>query len=176
LRKFKAKILIVGEPNAGKSFIAQTTEACLPFKEIGVSIGRTNLRFKDTECELTLITWTVTKGRPKETTYFNDTAAAIIVSDLKRPETVRLSAEWAQNILDRVGDIPLFFATNNADLGQPNTLDYLEDIAERYNSSVYQVKSNDRESAKEIFITIADVLSENMGLEKVCTKDDGILK
>lgn len=172
LRKFKAKILIVGEPKAGKSFIAETTEACLPFKEIGVSIGRTTIPFRDTECEMTLITWTVTKGRPRETTYFDDASAAIIVSDLNRPSTVRLSADWAQNILDRVGDIPLFFVATNADLGEPNTLEYIKDIAHRFNSSVSPVNSEDQKSAREIFKTIADVISKNIGLEKLCTDDE----
>jgi GTPase SAR1 family protein len=173
LRKFKAKILIVGEPKAGKSFIAETTEACMPFKEIGVSIGRTKVFFQDAECEMTLLTWTVTQGRPKETTYFDDTAAAIIVSDLKRHETVRLSAEWAQNILDRLGNIPLFFVANNADLGQPNALNYLSDIAQRFNSSLYPINSEDEKSAKGIFNRIAKKLYENLGQGEGFIKEDG---
>lgn len=162
VKKYKIKIIIAGEPGAGKSFIAKTTDACYPTRWIGASIGKISETFKNTSFEMTLITWTITHGRPKERTHLRYAEAAIIVSDLTRPETVELTSEWANKILNIVGDIPLFFAANNADLGTSDTLNRLEKVASRFNSPCFTIKSEDRKSARALLRKVAQVLLENL--------------
>jgi GTPase SAR1 family protein len=171
---FKVKIIIVGEPGAGKSFIAKTTDACYPTREIGASIGKITMNFQDTSCEMTLITWAITQGRPKESTHLEHSQAAIIVCDLTKPDTVLLTPVWADRVHNIVGDIPLFFAANNADMGTSDDINLLKRVANKFNSSCFPIHSEDRKSARKLFRTIAQVLSENLSSKKRLYKKKGI--
>ena len=138
---FKVKIIIVGEPGAGKSFIAKTTDACYPTRELGASIGKISMTFQDTSCEMTLITWAITQGRPRESTHLEHAQAAIIVCDLTKPDTVLLTPVWADRVLNIVGDIPLFFVANNADMGTSEDLNLLKRVANKFNSPCFPIHS-----------------------------------
>lgn len=163
---FKVKIIIVGEPGAGKSFIAKATDVCYPTRWIGASIGKIYETLQDTSCEMTLITWAITQGRPKEGTHLGHAQAAIIVCDLTKPDTVVLTPMWADRVLNNVGDIPLFFAANNADIGTSDDLDLLRRVANKFNSSCFPISSQDQKSAREVFRAIAQVLSDNLSGKK----------
>lgn len=162
LRKLKSKIIITGEPGAGKSFIAQATDACIPSQEIGVSIGKVSETIEETSHEITLMTWAITRGRPKKSTHFEDAHAAIVVCDLTKPKTVMLISKWADHILDFSGNIPIFFAGNNADLALPDTTRLLRKVANRYNSVYFPILKKDRESARDLFGLVAWELSDNI--------------
>jgi hypothetical protein len=166
LRKLKSKIIITGEPGAGKSFIAKATDVCVASQEIGVSIGKMSKTIEDTSHEMTLITWAISEGRPKKSTHLEYAQAAIIVCDLENPKTVMKSSEWANRILEFSGDIPLFFAANNADSGLPDTTRLLRKVANKYNSSFYPILEKDRKSARGLLELIAWELSEDMISEK----------
>ncbi len=159
MKSIKTKIIITGEPGAGKSFIAQATDACVASQEIGVSIGKISETIHDTSCEITLMTWAITGGRPKESTHLDYASAAIIVCDITKPETVFLTSEWANRILNYIGDIPLFFAANNVDLGASDTYRRLRKVAHKYNSACFPIRSEDRESARDLLKIIAWELS-----------------
>ncbi|UCG70267.1 MAG: hypothetical protein JSV09_04420 [Thermoplasmata archaeon] len=158
MKKLKLKIIIAGEPGAGKSFLAKTTDVCYPTREIGVSIGKISETIKGTSFEMTLLTWTVTSGRPKESTHLKYADAAIIVCDLTRPDTVDVSWEWANRILKITGDIPIYFAANNVNQRTKDTLNRLKNIANKFNSPCFPIKSRDRKSARKIFRAIAQGL------------------
>jgi signal recognition particle receptor subunit beta len=166
LKKLKSKIIITGEPGAGKSFIAQAADACVASQEIGVSIGKISETIEDTSHEMTLMTWAITHGRPKKSTHFEHAQAAIVVCDLSKPKTVLQSSEWADRILDYSGDIPIFFAANNANLALPDTSRLLRKVANRYNSAYYPILEEDRRSARDLLGLIAWEISENMTSKK----------
>lgn len=168
---FKVKIIIVGEPGAGKSFIAKTTDSCYPTREIGASIGKITMNFEDTSCEMTLMTWAVTTGRPKESTHLEHSQAAIIVCDLTKPDTVLLTPVWADRILNVAGNIPIFFAANNADMGTSEDLNLLKRVANKFNSPCFPIHSEDRKSARKLFSLIAQVLSEDFRDKKRATQE-----
>ena len=159
MKSIKTKIIITGEPGAGKSFIAQAADACIASQEIGVSIGKISETIQDTSCEITLMTWAITGGRPKESTHLDYASAAIIVCDLTKPQTVNSTSEWANRILNYIGDIPLFFAANNVDLGASDTYRRLRKVAHKYNSACFPIRSEDRESARDLLKIIAWELS-----------------
>jgi signal recognition particle receptor subunit beta len=162
LKKLKSKIIITGEPGAGKSFIAQATDACIPSQEIGVSIGKISETIEETSLEMTLMTWAITEGRPKKSTHLENAHAAIIVCDISKPKTVIQSTEWANRILDFSGDIPLFFVANNADIESSDTSRLLRKVAHRYNSAYYPIFKKERKSARDLLGLIAWEISDNM--------------
>jgi signal recognition particle receptor subunit beta len=161
-KTIKTKIIIAGEPGAGKSFIAQTADACVASKEIGVSIGKIKETIKDTSNEMTLMTWAITEGRPKESTHLDYASAAIIVCDLTKPKTVFETTEWAHRVLNYAGNIPLFFAANNANLGSQDIYRQLRRVAHNFNSPCFPIPGNDRKSARDLLRFIAWKLSENI--------------
>jgi signal recognition particle receptor subunit beta len=158
VKRLKLKIIIAGEAGAGKSFLAKTTDVCYPTREIGVSIGKISETIRDTAFEMTLLTWTVTTGRPKESTHLRHADAAIIVCDLTRPDTVDISFEWANRILKIAGEIPIYFTANNASLKTKDTLNRLKNIASKFDSPCFPIKNRDRKSARRVFRAIAQGL------------------
>jgi signal recognition particle receptor subunit beta len=161
-KNLKSKIIITGEPGSGKTLLSQAADTCVASPEIGVSVGKMKKRLDDTEYEMTLITWAVTDGRPKESTYLDQAHAAIVVCDTSRPETVAQTSKWAARILKFSGDIPIFFAANNIEKGSPDTIRQLRDVAQKFNSSLYPILGKDRETARDLLGLIAWELSENI--------------
>ncbi|MEE9151473.1 MAG: hypothetical protein V3U20_06550 [Thermoplasmata archaeon] len=161
MKNIKTKIIIAGEAGSGKSFIARAADACVASQEIGVSIGKISETIPETSSEMTLMTWAITKGRPRESTHMEFASAAIIVCDLTKPETVDFTSQWADRILHYIGDIPLFFAVNNVHLGPSDTYSRLRKVAHEYNSFCFPI-SEDRESARDLLRIIAWDLSETL--------------
>jgi signal recognition particle receptor subunit beta len=164
-KTMKTKIIIAGEPGAGKSFIVQTADACVASQEIGVSIGKISETIEETSNEMTLMTWAITEGRPKESTHMDFASAAIIVCDLTKPKTVSETTEWAHRVLNHAGNIPLFFAANNANLGSQDTYRQLRKVAHNFNSPCFPIPGNDRKSARDLLKFIAWELSEKFSSE-----------
>jgi signal recognition particle receptor subunit beta len=162
MKKLKSKIIITGEPGAGKSFIAKATDVCVASQEIGVSIGKISETIEETSHEITLLTWAVTQGRPKKSTHLEHAHAAIIVCDISKPKTVIQSSEWANMILNYSGDIPLFFVANHADSDSTDSSRLLRKISHRYNSMYYPIFKNERKSARDLLGLVAWEISDNM--------------
>lgn len=150
---------MAGEPGSGKSFIAQTADACIPARKIGVSIGKVSEAFSDTSVEMTLLTWTITSHRPREQTHLKQAEAAIIVCDLTKPKTIEMTSTWADKIQEIAGDIPLFFAAINANLETWENVMWVRNVAQKYHSSIFPINTNDQDSARKLFRTIAQVLA-----------------
>lgn len=165
IKTLKTKIIIAGAPGAGKSFIARAADTCIPSQEIGVSIGKISETIEDTSREITLMTWAITEGRPRESTHLKHAQAAIVVCDLNKPETVVQTPEWANRILNYAGDIPIFFAANNVNQGSRDTYRLLRRVANKYNSACFPILAKDRESARDLLGIIAWELSDYLESE-----------
>ena len=159
MKNVKVKIIMAGEPGAGKSFIAQTADVCVPARKIGVSIGKISEAFSDTSVEMTLLTWTITSKRPTESTHLKQAEAAIIVCDLKKPKTVEQIPFWADRIQEIAGDIPIFFAAINAHIEYWDQVIWLRDMALKYHSTYFPINRDDLDSARKLFRTIAEILA-----------------
>jgi GTPase SAR1 family protein len=173
VKNVKVKIIMAGEPGSGKSFIAQTADACVPARKIGVSIGKVSEAFSDTSVEMTLLTWTITSRRPRERTHLKQAEAAIIVCDLTKQNTVEMTSKWAEKIHEIAGDIPLFFAAINANLETWDNVILVRDVAQKYHSSYFPINTDDLESARKLFRTIAQVLALEF-LERKKTTQESI--
>lgn len=161
VKNVKVKIIMAGEPGAGKSFIAKTADACIPARNIGVSIGKVSESFSDTSVEMTLLTWTISDNRPTKKSHLKQAEAAIIVCDITKPETVDRIPFWADRIQNIAGNIPIFFAAINTHIEHWETVVWLRDMTRRYNSTYFPIIKDDLASARNLFRTIAEILALN---------------
>jgi hypothetical protein len=171
VKNVKVKIIMAGEPGAGKSFIAKAADVCVPARKIGVSIGKVSEAIEDASVEMTLLTWTISWGQPKQKSHFKQAEAAIIVSDITKPETVKMAPLWAERINELAGDIPLFFAAINPYLEYWEDFAWLMDVAKKHNSSCYQIDRHDLSSARALFRAIAKSLADDFISRKKAEQD-----
>lgn len=154
MKEIRLKVIVAGEPGSGKSVISEVTDACISLRPFGVSIGLKTVDSEDPHCSISFTTWTLTKGRPKKTSYFKGTKAAVIVCDLKKSQTVKKMKAWARSIRKGVGDIPLVFVGNNVDKVKGNNMDIMLKIAQSFDSPVVLTRLEDRDSIEEVFVQI----------------------
>jgi hypothetical protein len=155
----RVKVLIVGEPGAGKRDIAKGTDVCVPFKSLGVSIGKKIKMKERINYKVTFIFWTLTTGRPQETTYFSGASAAIIVGNLKKRNSIKDMSIWAKKIISELGWIPIFFIGTTIKSGKSNKISELEKLAFQYNSNYFVYSPLRQGSLNKIFKTIAEDLA-----------------
>jgi hypothetical protein len=140
--------------------VAKGADICVPFKSLGVSIGKKTNMDKRINYKLTLIFWTLTKGRPKKTTYFSGAGAAIIVSNLDSKRSVNKINSWVESINEYIGNIPLFFVGTSKSSDNPKYLDQFTEIADEYNSRYFILSQARENSLKPILKSIAKSLAK----------------
>jgi GTPase SAR1 family protein len=162
MKEIRLKVIVAGEPGSGKSIISEVSDACISLRPFGVSIGLKTVDDEDAQCSISFTTWTLTKGRPKKTSYFKGTKAAVIVCDLKKTQTVKKMKTWARSIRKGIGDIPLVFVGNNVDRVKGNNMELLLRIAKTYDSPVVLTRLEDRDSIEEVFVQIIKEVGPNL--------------
>lgn len=170
MKEIRLKVIVAGEPGSGKSVITEVNDACISLKQFGVSIGYKTMEREDTQCIMTFITWTLTKGRPKATSYYKGTKAAVIVCDLRKTNTIKKMKRWAKSIKKGVGDIPLVFVGNNVDSAKSNNVDMMLKIAKSFGSPVVLTRLEDRKSIEEVFERIIKAVGPKLWEETVIHK------
>ena len=152
------KVIVAGEPGSGKSVISQVNDACISLRPLGVSIGLKSIPDEEQQCRMTFTTWTLTKGRPKDTTYLKGSKAAIICADLTKVRTVKKMRTWVKSIRKGVGDIPLIFVGNNVDGAKGDNVELIMSIARSYDSPVVLTRLDDRSSIEEVFVQVVKAI------------------
>ncbi len=165
MQDYKLKLIIAGEPGAGKTQIANAADACLPLKPFGVSISKKFDGSLDVNCNLTLMIWTLTERRPKETTFYWGTDGAVIVCNLLKWETISKMTRWAESIRSNIGPIPLFFIGNNYNVAEPQQINLLKKIAKSYDCPWYYLNQNDRKEVQDVFNSVARKLLDTKGVD-----------
>jgi hypothetical protein len=159
----RLKVIIVGDPGAGKRDVAKGTDICVPFKSLGVSIGKKVNMDKKINYKLTLIFWTLTKGRPRPTTYFNGAGAAIIVGKLNSKNSIKKMRDWAETIFQDIGDIPIFFIGTKINSRTKENRKKLAALANEYNTHFYILKPTQENNLKPIYKSIAKRIAKYYG-------------
>ncbi len=154
MREIRLKVIVAGEPGSGKSVISEVSDACISLRPFGVSIGLKTVDSEDAQCTISFTTWTLTKGRPRKTSYFKGTKAAVIVCDLRKSQTVKKMKMWARSIRKGVGDIPLVFVGNNVDKVKGNNMDIMVKIAKSFDSPVVLTHLDDKDSIEEVYVQV----------------------
>jgi hypothetical protein len=148
-------VIIVGDAGSGKHDVAKGADICVPFKTFGVSIGKKTNVDKRINYKLTLIFWTLTEGRPRETTYFHGAGAAIIVGDLDSRHSIKRMRNWVGTIRDYVGEIPLFFVGTKHNSKRHRKYTHLEKLAHDFNGKYFLLARNQEGALKTILKSIA---------------------
>lgn len=154
MKELVMKVIVAGEPGSGKSVISQVNDACISLRPLGVSIGLKSIPDKEQQCKMTFTTWTLTKGRPKNTTYLRGSKAAIICADLAKVKTINKMRTWAKSIRKGVGDIPLVFVGNNVKDAAGDNVDLILKIAQSFDAPVVLTRLDDRSSIEEVFVQV----------------------
>ncbi len=154
----KYKILLAGEPQTGKTLIAEQTDACFPFKPYGVSIGKISRYVEQHQKSVTLILWTLTLGRPKSTTYFRGARAAIVVGNLARRETVLKMRDWAETIEDYFEFLPIFFIGTMDESASLVNIETMKRIAADYEGLHFVIRGEDPVAFESVFDRLAKLL------------------
>ncbi len=167
MKEIQMKVIVAGEPGSGKSIISEVSDACISLRSLGVSIGLKTVDNTEAQACMTFITWTLTKGRPKRTSYYKGTKAAVIVCDLKKPQTIKKMKAWAKSIIKGVGEIPLVFVGNNVDEAKSGNVDTMLKIAKSYDSPVVLTRLKDRASIEEVFVQIIKAVGPDLLKDKM---------
>ncbi len=156
----RLKVIIAGAAGSGKGEVAKGADICVPFKSLGVSLGKkTNLNEK-INYKLILFFWTLTKGRPRDTTYLAGSSAAIIVGNLNKTKSISKMSFWAEKIHGFVGEIPLFFI-GTIDGSRPiRRINRMKKLAKSYNASYFLLPLTDENRMELIFQSIANRLAK----------------
>ena len=165
MQDYKLKLLIAGEPGSGKTAIANAADACLPLRPFGVSISKKFDGTLDVNCNLTIMIWTITEHRPKETTFYTGTDGALLICDLVKWRTISKMTKWADSIRNNIGDIPLFFIGNNYNLSESKQVTFLKRIAKSYDSPWYYLNQDDNNEIQELFNSVALKLLTQKGID-----------
>jgi hypothetical protein len=168
----RIKVIIVGEPGAGKKEVASSADVCMPFKTLGVSLGKKTNIDKKINYQLTLLFWTLTKGRPKKTTYFEGAGAAIIMGNLNKRKSLKTMQSWAISIRDNLGTIPLFFIGTMEDSKSKKNQRLLSKLADQFNSRYFVLLQDQEFRLKTIMKSIAKHIAKSYSkiiLENVVT-------
>jgi GTPase SAR1 family protein len=151
MKEIQIKVLVAGEPGSGKSILSEVNDACISLKKFGVSIGLKTVEDEEEKLSITFITWTLTEGRPRDTSYTQGSRAGVIVCDLTKGHTVEKMKKWANSIKKGVGEIPLIFVGNNVDKAAGESVDRMLDYAKSFDAPVVFTRLEDKESIEEIF-------------------------
>jgi hypothetical protein len=109
--------------------------------------------------KVTFIFWTLTVGRPQDTTYFSGASAAIIVGNLKKRTSIKEMNGWAKKIVKELGWIPIFFIGTTGKSGNSHQISELAKLAFEYNSNYFVYSALKQRSLNNIFMTIAEDLA-----------------
>lgn len=173
MKEIRLKVIVAGEPGSGKSIISEVSDACISLRPFGVSLGLKTVDSEEAECMLTFLTWTLTKGRPRDTSYYKGTKAAVIVCDLTKSHTIKKMKSWAKSIRKGVGQIPLVFVGNNVDRAKGNNVDLMLKIAKSYKSPVVLTSLKDRGSIEELFVQIINSVGPDLWDDRYTYNEQG---
>jgi signal recognition particle receptor subunit beta len=162
MKEIQIKVIVAGEPGSGKSILSEVNDACISLKKLGVSIGLKTILDEDAEYSMTFITWTLTKGRPKDTTYTHGTKAAVVVCDLSKGKTVKKMKKWTKSIKKGIGEIPIIYVGNNVDGAKAERVDRMLNYAKAYDAPVVLTRLSDRTSIEEVFVQIVKAIGSGM--------------
>ncbi|MEE9151928.1 MAG: hypothetical protein V3U20_08875 [Thermoplasmata archaeon] len=178
MREVRLKVIVAGEPGSGKSTISEVSDACISLKPFGVSLGLKTVDSEEAQCRMTFFTWTLTKGRPKDTSYFKGSKAAVIVCDLTKGYTIKKMKNWARSIRKDIDNIPLVFVGNYVEKAKGDNVELMLKIAKFYDSPVVLTRLEDKDSIEEVFVQIINAVGPDLWDDRTASeqKDQSPLK
>jgi small GTP-binding protein len=169
-RHFKRKVLLIGDGAVGKtSLIRKFVTDKFDDKyiaTIGTKVTKKELELKGPgqNIFLTMMIWDVLgqKGYTSiQAASFKGADGVILVCDYTRLETLKsLEDYWIPNIGDNLSKLHFVFAANKCDLKDEAqfSIDDVQMIASRYNSSAYSCSAKSGENVEDLFLNLGNML------------------
>jgi small GTP-binding protein len=121
------KICLLGDPAVGKTSLIRKyvfdTFDDKYIMTIGTKVTKKEIIFKkpelDMDIKLSLMIWDILGQKEYKRLhpiYYQGAEGAFIVSDYTRHETLEAMAEWSSSLIKVVGDVPMVYLVNKADL------------------------------------------------------------
>ncbi len=169
LLDYQFKIIIVGDPNVGKtSLILRYTNNA--FKRnyvptLGVMVSDKIFKIEDSVIQLTL--WDIggqVKFETMRQQFYRGSDAVFLVFDMTRTETFNTIPKWYSDVInqlkDRSEELIGFIIGNKSDLKRQRTItsDMIEKLATELNLGYIETSALKGENVNYAFSTIADLL------------------
>jgi small GTP-binding protein len=120
-RQFVKKICLLGDGGVGKTSLIRRYVLDIfddqYIQTFGAKVSKKVLELEDVG--LTLMIWDVLGQKTQKalhSTYYSGANGALLVCDMTRPETLSNLRDWAVDLREVSGDIPIIVAGNKSDL------------------------------------------------------------
>jgi small GTP-binding protein len=160
------KVMLLGEPGAGRSTLAQ--KYCIDFfnPSVGVSVGvdfyTKDLDFQGRKIKLQI--WDI-EGEERFSfllpTYCIGASAVMIIYDITDPQSLKQPYNWVQVVREKVRDVPIMLIGNKLDLEKCRKLEKDEaiEIVKKYNLASYsEISIKTGENVEESFEALTEFL------------------
>ncbi len=160
------KVMLLGEPGAGRSTLAQ--KYCFDFfnPESGVSVGVDfyvkNLDFQGRKIKLQI--WDI-GGEERFSfllpTYCIGASAVMIIYDITDPQSLKQLYNWIQIIREKIRDVPIMLVGNKLDLEENRKLEKEEamEIVKKYKLASYsEISIKTGENVEKSFEALTEML------------------
>ena len=168
------KICLLGDAAVGKtSLIRRYVYSSFDDKyitTIGTKVTKKSLVFKhpsqDMKVRISLLIWDILGQKEYSRlhpVYYQGAEGGLVVSDGTRPTTIKSLEEWATNFQRTVGEVPLVFLINKADLIDTNSFDTseAERIAAKFGGRVYMTSAKTGDNVERSFLELGNTLTYN---------------
>ncbi len=167
------KVVLLGEPAVGKtSMVRRFVEDSYDdsyLSTIGSNVSRKSVNLTSSgggAIQLTMMVWDIAGHRVCDTlkhAYYRGAHAAIIVCDITRQPTFEALPNWADNLKEVVGDIPLVFVGNKADLREFAVVDEADliDLSRSFDARYFSASARTGENVELIFHEIGQKLTSD---------------
>jgi len=170
------KICLLGDPAVGKtSLIRRYVYDTFDDKyitTIGTKVTKKSVDIDGTSLgmgriNITLLIWDILGQKEYarlHPVYYQGAEGALIVCDGTRPDTIESLGTWMDGFVKVVGQVPIIFLINKADLLNLETFDTgrIETIAERFGATFYFTSAFTGENVEEAFYNICELLVKRL--------------
>jgi len=175
VREVIKKICLLGDPAVGKtSLIRRYVFDMFDDKyitTIGTKVTKKTVVVPPTgqgsDLRITLLIWDILGQREYQRlhpVYYQGAEGALIVCDSTRKETIGNLATWVTSFKNVVGDVPVVFLMNKADLVDPEKFDRsdIEGLSRQHRAPYLPTSAKSGLNVERAFLTVSEALAKNL--------------
>jgi small GTP-binding protein len=179
MKHIKFKICLLGNPGVGKTSLIQKYVydffGDVYIRTMGTKVSRKVIKIENRNTnksyDVTMMIWDIMGQKIQSVlhkTYFKFSKGALIVCDVTRKNTILDSEEWANNLYEITGEIPIVFLANKTDLKDKASIteEDLKELAGKFNAPYYFTSAKTGENVNSSFHRLGKMMLDTIPLEK----------